>query len=329
MGLYVADTFLLDFNQVTFILFLALISIAYNLLLRHYPFTKSVAILSAFFFAGILHYNYRSPLQHPTHFSKNKDAKFLIARISDFNQLSNSLRAVAEVNNSGTTKGEVKKSTGKLMLYIKGAKQKDFKVGSKWILPTNYFEEKENTNPHVYNYKEYLNYRGIYHRMYVDDSDIAQIDSGNNNVRNISTQIRNKCLDHLDTLIKKENSIAVAAAMILGHRNLLTDDLYSAYTNTGTVHILAVSGLHVGIVSYLVFLLLNRIKGTSTSIKLTKLIVSLCAVWGFAMITGLGAAVIRASVMFSLIFAAKLFNRNTNFYNILAIAALLMLIYNG
>ena len=93
------------------------------------------------------------------------------------------------------------------------------------------------------------------------------------------------------------------------------------------MHVLAVSGLHVGVI----FLIFNQLLGFLDKLKygsFGKGIMLLLILWGYALITGLSPSVLRAATMFSFVVVAKITSRNSNFYNTLAASALVLLIYN-
>ena len=113
--------------------------------------------------------------------------------------------------------------------------------------------------------------------------------------------------------------------MILGYKELLSPQLYDSFKNTGSVHILAVSGLHLGIISSLLYFLLGCIRVKSFGITLVKTIIMLGSIWTYAILTGLAPSVIRASTIFSLFFLSKILNKDSNIYNLLALSAFVML----
>ena len=212
------------------------------------------------------------------------------------------------------------------MVYIKGYID-SLSTGDLIISRNNAFLEKKNANPHVFDYKNYLNHRAIYHRMYLDSTDYILTNNRNYSLNQQAGKIREKCLavfkNHLD-----DDNLAVAAAMILGERKLLDDNLYDAFTDTGAVHVLAVSGLHVGIVSLLISFLFKYVRKNNRKAIFIKVALSIISVWAFALLTGMAAAVTRAGLMFTLLLVGQAFRRKTNSYNILSCAALVMLAYD-
>jgi competence protein ComEC len=120
---------------------------------------------------------------------------------------------------------------------------------------------------------------------------------------------------------------AIALALLLGTKEELTPEIRETYAAAGAMHVLAVSGLHVGIV-YGLILLLFRNAYKRPVMKWIYLVVTLGTLWSYALITGLSASVLRAVTMFSLMTIAKVARREGNIYNTLSAAGLLLLCYD-
>ena len=123
------------------------------------------------------------------------------------------------------------------------------------------------------------------------------------------------------------NEFAVGSALILGFEDKLNPEIISAYSSSGALHVLSVSGLHIAII-YVVLLKLLFFLDKFKNGKIIKAIILVLMLWFYACLTGLSPSVMRAATMFSFIVIAKLFNRYTNVYNTLAASALLLLIIN-
>jgi len=329
LGLMVSDTLgPLSSKQVLLSITLMLSLALFSVIGRGYSAKKSSCLLLSFFLLGVVHMFITSPLQDHKHFSNFVDANFLKLTVLDFKNSGEKVRAICQVDAAGYTNNRFYPASGKLMVYFETNDSTSLTYGTEFLTTANYFLEKKNTNPHIYDYKKYLNYRGIYHRMHLASSEFLQLTQKQNDLKLKAAKIKEQCKAVLAYHISDSNALAVAAAMVLGERNLLTDELYEAFTDTGAVHVLAVSGLHVGIVSWLVMLLLGFLKGDKVHIRVIRLVICLSSIWAFALITGGAAAVTRAAIMFSLFFLGRSLNKSANAYNILASAALLMLIYD-
>ncbi len=188
---------------------------------------------------------------------------------------------------------------------------------------------QQNLNPGGFNYREYLKYQNIRYQCYLKTEDIKILGQNQGNtLLKIAHKQRKKFIASLKKYIHREQEFAIAAAMILGERDYLDKRLRNTFSETGSMHVLAVSGLHVGIVSMLLMLVLKIIPDRNRFIKILKTIGMLIGIWGFAMVTGLAPAVLRAATMFSFFMIGKLWTERINIYNVLFGSAFLMLLYD-
>ena len=136
-------------------------------------------------------------------------------------------------------------------------------------------------------------------------------------------QFRHMLVDQLGQLGLQDRQLALIAAMTLGDKSLLHKDLKEEYSISGASHILALSGLHLGIIYTILLLIFPRRRGRA----LTQ-IVSLLAIWTYALLVGLSPSVVRAALMISLYGMMSLLHRDRMSLNALALAALIMLLAN-
>ncbi|MDF1694620.1 MAG: ComEC/Rec2 family competence protein [Saprospiraceae bacterium] len=187
---------------------------------------------------------------------------------------------------------------------------------------------KDNANPMAFNYKDYLKFKGIERQVFLKEKSHHLVFKKKNSVFTITDQIRNWALGIFNKRLKNKDHLAVASAMVLGYREYLSKELYNTFSETGAVHVLAVSGLHVGIICMIFIALFNRWRNDGPLYKSIQFVVLLFVVWSYALITGGSPAVLRAAVMFTFLLIGRLWFRGANIYNILAFSALCLLIYN-
>ena len=123
------------------------------------------------------------------------------------------------------------------------------------------------------------------------------------------------------------SEFAVVAALTLGYTDSLAPDIYKLYSHTGAVHILSVSGLHVGIVYGAIMFLLKFLGRTRRQIIL-KTIISILFIWAYAIITGLSPAVMRAAMMMSVVAFGTCLQRRPQLYNTVLASAFILLVFN-
>jgi len=218
---------------------------------------------------------------------------------------------------------------GKILLYLQKDEQSNtICYGDNLITKTHFTELQPPHNPHQFNYKKYLSYRNIYHQAFLKSEmwSLANKNTGSP-LHTITLELRNKLLKIMSDYNIKNNEFAVGSALLLGYEDELNQELFSAYSSSGVIHILSVSGLHVGIVYFVfnwIFFFFEKIKKGNV----IKAILLMFILWFYAGITGLSPSVLRATAMFTFIIIAQAFNRNNNIYNTLAASAFFLLLIN-
>ncbi|MBN1187381.1 MAG: ComEC/Rec2 family competence protein [Bacteroidales bacterium] len=217
------------------------------------------------------------------------------------------------------------KTKGKAIVYLpKNEKSSSLSTGSTIVFHSKLFPYLNRGNPEEFNYQRYMNSKNIYCYTYIKNESWRYLEKKTVTLRLLSIQIR----QHIHSLYQKyginNSELAVLSALTLGDRSELDADLNKAYAQSGAMHILAVSGLHIGIL-YLVlnFLLVFRKKR-----KFMKVTIILLCIWFYAIITGLSPSVQRAAIMFSFISLGKAGKRDINIYNILSLSALIILLFD-
>jgi competence protein ComEC len=185
---------------------------------------------------------------------------------------------------------------------------------------------EEPSNPYAFDAAAYYATQGLFHRLSPRDStDWRPLPTSERSLYAVAQSLRRRAERQLQRTLDGDE-LAVAAALILGKKDRLSLALRSTYADTGAMHVLAVSGLHVGIVGQFVFWLLGGAIGRRRWGRWLRLALTLTAIWSFALLTGLAPSVQRSALMFSLFYAGQiLFRRRTNGYNSLACAAFILL----
>lgn len=185
------------------------------------------------------------------------------------------------------------------------------------------------SNPHAFDYAQYLHYQNIHYQCFIKKGDWFFIKSNQGNViLAFAKKLSARFLNVLKKYLKGEDELAVASAILLGYKEDLSRETKAAYAETGSMHVLAVSGLHVGIIFLLLDFFLKKIRSRRLHWKITRLVVSIFTVWAFALLTGASASVLRAATMFSFLLIGKQLKRYTNPYNTLAASAFWLLLMN-
>lgn len=222
-----------------------------------------------------------------------------------------------------------KKTSGKGMFYFKkDSRSLKLEYGDEIMTQVYFKDVPPPQNPGEFNYKRFLSFHNIYQQAYVNQQNWCF--TGNyscNVVINYAVTLRNKLLKIFTENNLAGDELSVGAALMLGLTDKLDSDIISAYSSTGALHVLSVSGLHVAIV----FVVFNWLLFFFDKIKngnIFKAIILILLLWFYAALTGLSPSVLRAATMFSFIIVAKAFNRYTNIYNTLAVSAFALLLFN-
>lgn len=215
---------------------------------------------------------------------------------------------------------------GKSLLNITKDTTKDaLKVDGIYITKTYFKDLIHPLNPHQFDYKNFLEKKYIYHQLFISNNLLLNANSKTHTLFGFANEIRGYINLKLQSYNFKPDELAIINALLLGQRQDISKEVYSSYTNAGAIHILAVSGLHVGIILLILSFTLKPIEQYKHG-KLIKTILLISFLWLFALITGLSASVTRAVTMFSIIAIALNLKRPTNIFNTLAISMFVILL---
>ncbi|NLP58896.1 ComEC/Rec2 family competence protein [Lutibacter sp. B1] len=223
---------------------------------------------------------------------------------------------------------ENEKTIGKIIVNIeKDSLQSLITVGDRILAKAAFIEIKRPANPYSFNYKQYLENQQIHHQIVLKKGYFLKLMPSKTSINLIAEKFRNKVNVALKNNGFTANELAVVNALLLGQRQQITDDLMESYVDAGAIHILAVSGLHIGII----LLFLTFIFKPFHYFKNGKLIASLLIIlflWMYAIIAGLSASVVRAVTMFTAVAIGMYLNKPSNIYNTLFISMFFLLLFN-
>lgn len=201
------------------------------------------------------------------------------------------------------------KTRGKVLLNVaKDSTIKVLKVDDLFLVNSRFQGLNSALNPHQFNYKNYLERQGIYQQLFLENQQFKRIGFQGFSLLGISEKFRDKIQESLEKYNFKTDELAVINALLLGQRQDISKELIADYTRAGAIHILAVSGLHVGIILLIlswIFKPLERLKKG----KFIKTILVVLFLWMFAFIAGLSASVVRAVTMFTFLAIGLSFQR--------------------
>lgn len=218
-------------------------------------------------------------------------------------------------------------SKGKALVYFKkDSLSAGLTFGDQLLVRTKFIEPDGQVNPEGFNYRKYLNRQGIGATTYMNTADWSKLGHNNSfSIFSLADSFQKKMLSTYKSFGIQGDEYAVLAALTLGSKDALHPELRQNYTTSGGMHILAVSGLHVGVI-YLVLNFLLSFLGKGRYFNFLKVSIIVLGLWVYAFITGLPPSVIRATSMFSMIAIGFGLTRKSHIYNTICASAFLMLL---
>lgn len=215
---------------------------------------------------------------------------------------------------------------GKALVYLqKDSSSLALKYGDLLYLRSRFNPVRSNGNPKEFDYGRYLRIHDIHHQAYLRSSDWRQVGEDANLLMSNIFSLREYFSNVLKHSGMSEKNAMVANALLLGQKEYLDKDVLRSYSSAGAMHVLAVSGLHVGIIMLLLTHLFKPVKRLRFG-KSTFLIIVLGGIWFYALITGLSPSVLRASVMFTFVVVGQELQRDTTVYQSILTSAFILII---
>lgn len=218
---------------------------------------------------------------------------------------------------------------GNIVLHLdKHAYEQPFHYGDVLLIKGTPQVPEVPANPGEFDYKAYLRLSNIYHQHFLRAGDVLRLNySPPSHIVSFAFKGRAWAEATLAKYVHGDRELAIASALVLGVTDGLDNELLSAYSSTGSMHILAVSGLHITII-YIILLWflspLKKVRGGRWIIAITSLLI----LWLYAFVTGLTPSVLRAVTMFSFLAIARPWSKSANIYNTLAVSAFFLLVFD-
>ncbi|MDQ6814588.1 MAG: ComEC family competence protein [Bacteroidota bacterium] len=224
--------------------------------------------------------------------------------------------------------GAWKEVTGKILVYFRKDNLDALKYGSQVLFYKPLQEIRNSGNPGSFDYKQYLAFQSIFQQVFLKSNEYTITGAKNGSAfKNWLFDVRSWVIQKLQQYIQPAREAGVAEALLIGYRDDLDKDLVQAYSNTGVVHIIAISGLHLGMIYLALIWLMKPFKRTKW-IRWVKPVIVLAVLWVFTLLAGAVPSILRSAVMFSFIVFGETLNRKSSIYNTLASSAFVMLCIN-
>ncbi len=215
---------------------------------------------------------------------------------------------------------------GSVLLYHRhNSMCKSYRPGDRITFRCKPFPIRNRGNPFEFDYRFYMENRGIKYYSFTDSSDIISFSSQvKRKLQQRALITRQRIIDMYSERGITGERLALVAAITLGQKSMLEPEQKQHFMKAGIMHIMAVSGLHAMILSMFVFRMLFFLKGR---LSILRSVITILLLWWFAYVTGLTASVMRAALMFTFLQAGNIMKRPVNQVNsVLASAFILMVI---
>ncbi|SHM39455.1 ComEC/Rec2 family competence protein [Chitinophaga sp. CF418] len=274
---------------------------------------------------------YQSDIRHSNYYFDTliRPGDLLLATISEpLQQKVRSYKTVVSIHNIIRDNISIP-AKGKLLVYLtKDSAAGRLQYGDRLLMPSQTIPVQYSGNPGAFDYRRYCASQQIYHQVFLRSGGWRRLPEREENlIMQWIQQCREYCLYTLQQYIGGREA-GLAAALLIGYRYDLDREMVQEYTNTGIVHIIAISGMHLALI-YGGLLWILRWWPKHRFSEGIKGVLIILLLWAFTLLTGGAASVLRATVMFTFITVGKfMLDRYTNIYNTLAASAFLLLCYD-
>ena len=218
-------------------------------------------------------------------------------------------------------------TVGKLVVSILKDTTSQFFIDE--VIFTNQVPKKiqQPLNPYQFDYRKYMANHGVHYQLYLSGNDFIKLNGIRNSIYGIADQIRMRVSSKLENKGFSEVSFGLLNALVLGRRGELSKEVIDDFKNAGAIHILAISGLHIGIILLLLNFVFKPLEYLQFG-KLLKLILILLLLWFFGLIAGLSPSIIRSITMFSFVAFGIIFKKSGSILYSIITSMLILLLMN-
>jgi competence protein ComEC len=231
---------------------------------------------------------------------------------------------VAHVNDSS--------ATGKILVYLKpSVVANNVAYGDEVVFKAYINPIRKSKNPETFDFQQYMKHHKVFYLSYVKEEDFTVVGHRKGNfLLHWAYDCQEKLTEILAIYLTEQAEFSVGAALIIGYRSAIPDEIVDTYVNTGALHVLSVSGLHVGLVSMIFDRIIKRFRYKSSKKFWRWLdpLLQIIGIWSFSLISGGAPCVLRAAVMFSFLVLGKTISKSASIYNMLAASCFFLLLWN-
>ena len=216
--------------------------------------------------------------------------------------------------------------SGNTLVLFKRADSLGYKVGDRLTVYDDVNLPAFARNPGDFDYRKYLKSIDVYGQVYVDKPRILTYTSGEGDL-DFLLQLRKTILTKLAESGLRDRPKAMIEALVLGQRQNVDPEVTKSFRDAGVIHILALSGLHVGIILLILRFLTRRLLRLKYG-RWIQSAVLIILLWSFALLTGMSPSIMRAVTMFSFVAVGMNLKRKGSVYHSLTLSAFVLLLYD-
>lgn len=285
----------------------------------------NAVLLSTGFFIAYFHAvdNKKNWYKH----QQTDTSKYRAQILEPLKETAKTYKTTAKIIGVYTSNAQKIKSSGEAILYFKKSDSVPaLEVGDEIILAHKLKPIISKGNLGEFDYAKFSKNKGIHDQAFLTKNEWKKVSVENTQFKNPLENWHQKIKDVIIQNIADSNARGIALALITGYRNDIDKQVYNQYTKTGLVHLLAISGLHMGIFYGSTVWLLGLFSFFKKR-KRTLIIASLLVMWVFALVTTFPPSVQRASVMFTFLGIGQLIHRKIPSVNFLFASAFFLLLF--
>lgn len=266
---------------------------------------------------------------HRQHFSEYLPATSLTAEITNGPVKTFSGWRYETLVNSVSVSGKWLPARGKLLLSYRYADSlPPFATGDLIITSAAPATIRKPSNPDEFDYAFHMSLKGIYHRAFTDHFSCRLLEKSDGwSVRLQAINVRNQLLRMLNERIPEKEALGVAGALLLGYEEWLDPEVENDYAMSGVLHILCVSGMHVG----LLYMILNWLLFPMNKVRWLRhfrFVLFILLIWFYSLITGFAPSIVRAATMFTFVLIGQWLEKPTGIYNTLCASCFFMFMFD-
>ena len=288
---------------------------------------QSLSLLSVFLMLGLVRTHQQKPASHLSHFLHQHDSiqHWLVQIARPLKTTEKTFKAEVEVQGYFNP-DELLPASGNATGYFQQSERAAaLRPGDVIMIKTGLAPYAPPLNPAAFDYGAYQKLQGIHGRFYCDSNAFrTAAHQAPSYWWRVIWSVRQQLTTWLEASLPEGPPLAIGMALLLGEKSMLGEDVRSSFANAGAMHLLAVSGLHVGII----LLVSGRVLSLLIRSSYLKVVLLLLIIWGYAFITGLSDSVVRAAVMFTFVVGGELLMKPSHIYNSLTVSAFLLLLWD-